>query len=94
MDQMHVLLLTLLALALAGCGALGALLRRALRRAALLRDALSEAGEGNLCRLISATGLIVRGEDGKDVRNFSPSYFLRSLLGKEIEGLEDFPPKT
>ena len=41
-----------------------------------------------------ATGLIVRGEDGKDVRNFSPSYFLRSLLGKEIEGLEDFPPKT
>ena len=56
MDWMHVLLLALLALALAGCGVLGALLRRALRRAQLLRDALAEAGEGNLCRLISATG--------------------------------------
>ena len=56
MDWMHVLLLALLALALAGCGVLGALLRRTLRRTQLLRDALSEAGEGNLCRLISATG--------------------------------------
>lgn len=56
MDWMHVLLLALLALSLAGCGVLGALLRRTRRRAQLLRDALSEAGEGNLCRLISATG--------------------------------------
>lgn len=31
------------------------------------------------------TGLYVKGEDKKAVRNFSPSYFRRSLLNKEIE---------
>ncbi len=41
--------------------------------------------EINMQVYYQTTGLYIKGEDKKAVRNFSPSYFRRSLLNKEIE---------